>query len=273
MQQDGRSCDARLGTVEAERFQGTLYAILSSTYRCPGDSGTVEVGYGLFFDELSDRERSSHSNVADYELGDDSGRFVFERGAQTLIAGGESLGAAAGRFLALGVEHILGGLDHVLFVLALLLGARGPRGVLAVVTTSTVAHSLTLFLAAMDWLVVPPGVVEPAIALSIVGVAVQNILQREPSHRLVMVFGFGLLHGLGFAAGLSFGDEVDGRLVASLLAFNVGIEAGQASVILLAVPLLLLLRRRRWSRAAQWTASGLIALCGLVWFVGRLPLS
>jgi preprotein translocase subunit SecF len=78
------------------------------------------------------------------------------------------------------------------------------------------------------------------------------------------------MHGLGFAGSLSFGDQVSWSLIGSLLAFNVGIELGQASVILLATPLLLLARRRRWSTTAQWTASGAIALCGVLWFVGRV---
>jgi hypothetical protein len=104
-------------------------------------------------------------------------------------------------------------------------------------------------------------------------VAVQNIVQREPSHRPVIVFGFGLLHGLGFAGTLNFGDETDWRLVTSLLAFNVGIEAGQAAIIAVCAPLLALAWGRSWARPAQWAASGLIALFGAVWFSTRLVLS
>lgn len=269
--QDGESCAIRLDTVTVERFQSKSYAILSSTYLCPSKTGEFEVQYDLLLDELSETERSSHANVADYDLGDQTGRFVFERGQQTLAAGrGEPVLAASGRFASLGFEHILSGLDHVLFVLALLIGAGNARTILKVATAFTVAHSLTLVAAATGWLVVSPSVVEPAIALSIVVVASQNILQREPQHRLVVVFAFGLLHGLGFASGLSFGEEVSWRLVTSLLAFNVGIEVGQVAVILLAAPFLLLVRRRRWSRPVQWTASAAIALCGAFWSVGRL---
>lgn len=270
---DGDACAARLETIEVERFQGTAYAVLTSTYRCPGPSGALEVEYELFFDALSDAERSSHANVADYDVGGETGRFVFESDARRLTAGGEGLLDAAGRFVTLGFQHILGGLDHVLFVIALLLGARNVRTILKVVTAFTVAHSLTLVAAAMGWLVVSPSIVEPVIALSIVCVAIQNIIQTEPRHRLVLVFAFGLLHGLGFAGSISFADETSWRLITSLLAFNFGIEAGQASVILLTAPLLFLVRRRRWSRSAQWTASAVIALSGLLWFVGRLPFS
>lgn len=270
---DEQACAGRLGTIDVERFQGTVYAVLSSTYRCPeSPSGAFEVQYDLFFDALSDAERSSHANVADYDLGGQTGRFVFEPGQQRLTAGGEGLLLAAGRFVVLGLEHILAGLDHVLFVLALLLGASTVREILKVATAFTVAHSVTLALAAMGWVVVPPNIVEPAIALSIAGVAIQNIVQKDPSHRLAVVFAFGLMHGLGFAADLSFGDQVDGRLIMSLLAFNIGIEIGQAAIILLAAPFVILARRRGWSRPVQWTASGAIAVCGAVWFLGRVQL-
>lgn len=269
--QDGETCPIRLDTVEVKRFEGKSYAILSSTYRCPGGAGGFEVHYDLLLDERSDVERSSHANIADYDLGGETGRFVFEPGQQRLRAGqGQHVLAAAGHFVGLGVQHILSGLDHVLFVLALLIGAGNARTILKVATAFTVAHSLTLVAAATEWVVVPPSVVEPAIALSIVVVALQNILQREPKHRLVVVFAFGLLHGLGFATGLSFGEEISWRLITSLLAFNVGIEVGQAAVILMAAPIFLLVRRRSWSRPAQWAASGVIALCGAVWSVGRL---
>lgn len=270
---DGEACAAHLGTIDVEHFQGTVYAVLSSTYRCPGRPfGAFEVQYDLFFDALSDAERFSHANVADYDLGGEAGRFVFERGEQRLSAGGGSLFLAAGRFVVLGFEHILAGLDHVLFVLALLLGARSVRAIMKVATAFTVAHSVTLALAAMGWVVISPNIVEPAIAVSIAWVAIQNIVQKEPRHRLAVVFAFGLMHGLGFAASLSFGDHVDWRLITSLLAFNVGIEVGQAAVILLAAPFLFFVRRRRWSRPVQWTASGAIALCGVLWFVGRVSL-
>ncbi len=267
----GAACAHRLDEIDVDRFEGQIYALLSSTYRCPDrPAGAFEVEYDLFFDALSEAERSSHANVADYDLGGETGRFVFERDKQRFAAGGEGVLSSTGRFAMLGLKHILSGLDHVLFVLALLIGARTVRGVVKVATAFTAAHSVTLALAAMGWVSVPSSIVEPAIALSIVCVAIQNIVQKEPRYRLVVVFAFGLMHGLGFAGSLSFGDSVSWSLIGSLLAFNVGIELGQASVILLATPLLLLARRRRWSTTAQWTASGAIALCGVLWFVGRV---
>jgi hypothetical protein len=115
---DGGRCAPKLDTIEVEPFQGELYAILSSTYRCPGRSGSLVVEYDLFFDAISDAERSSHANVADYDVGDETGRFVFEPDARELTVGEDDLPATAGRFVGLGFTHILAGLDHVLFVLA-----------------------------------------------------------------------------------------------------------------------------------------------------------
>ncbi|MDQ3611318.1 MAG: HupE/UreJ family protein, partial [Actinomycetota bacterium] len=214
----GAACAHRLEEIDVERFEGQVFALLSSAYLCPErPAGGVEVEYDLFFDALSEAERSSHANVADYDLGGETGRFVFERDEQRFAAGGEGVLSSAGRFAILGLKHILAGLDHVLFVLALLIGARSVRGVVKVATAFTAAHSVTLALAALGWVSVPPSIVEPAIALSIVCVAIQNIVQKEPSHRLVVVFGFGLMHGLGFAGALSFGDEISWNLIGSLL--------------------------------------------------------
>ncbi len=225
---------------------------------------------------------TSHANLVDYQLAGAAGRFVFEPGNERLTvsppggerssAGGPSAVSSAGRFIVLGLEHILGGIDHVLFVLVLLLGARSITGLLKVATAFTVAHSVTLALASLGWVSVPPSIVEPLIALSIAYVAVENIARGESKHRPLVVFGFGLLHGLGFAEALGFTGEVDWSLVASLFAFNAGIELGQIMIMVLVWPVLLLARRLRWRRLAQMGASGLIAGFGILWFVDRLVL-
>ena len=176
----------------------------------------------------------------------------------------------------MGVEHILAGVDHVLFVVALLLGAKSIGGVMKVALTFTLAHSVTLGLAALGWVEVPSRIVEPLIALSIAYVAAETVLGLRPGfsseswHRLLVVFGFGLLHGLGFASALSFTPELSWRLLLSLLTFNAGIEVGQVLVIGLLFPLLLLVRRFRWSTVAHAAAAGLVIAVGLFWFFERL---
>lgn len=274
---DGVDCEDTLDQVDVVRYQGEMYAVMSLAYQCPTAppalSGSYEVSYDLFFDSVSVADRASHSNVADYELGGAAGRFVFERGEQRFVAGGTSLFSTAGRFVALGFEHILGGIDHVLFVLAVVLGTKGITDVLKVASAFTVAHSVTLALAALGWVSVPASIVEPLIALSIAYVAIETMVRGESRHRFFAIFGFGLIHGLGFAETLSFTDQVSWRLISSLLSFNVGIEFGQALIILLAYPLLLVARRFQWSRVVQLGASALIASSGFLWLYQRLFLA
>lgn len=102
--------------------------------------------------------------------------------------------------------------------------------------------------------------------------AVENIVRGESRYRTVIVFAFGLLHGLGFAGALSFTDDFGGGLISALLSFNVGIELGQVLVVLLVFPLLLLARRHPWSSRAHITAAAIVGVIGLFWFVERLLL-
>jgi hypothetical protein len=127
-------------------------------------------------------------------------------------------------------------------------------------------------LASLGWVEVPAEIVEPLIALSIAYVAVQTALGGRSRYRLPVVFGFGLLHGLGFAGSVSFGGDAAGRLLESLLSFNVGIEVGQALIVATLFPLLLLIRRYGWSAAAQAGAASAAAAIGVFWFAERLPL-
>jgi hydrogenase/urease accessory protein HupE len=185
------------------------------------------------------------------------------------------LGAAAPSgmqgFFRLGLEHILSGWDHLLFLAALLLRGGSLLTMLKIITAFTLAHSLTLVLATLGLVVVPGRIVEPAIAASIVWVALENFRAREaPSHRWVVSFVFGLIHGFGFATALQELSLPPGRLAWALLGFNLGVEAGQAAVLLAVSPLLVWLGRASWERRAVRLASGLIAVAGAVWFVQRI---
>jgi hypothetical protein len=149
---------------------------------------------------------------------------------------------AARSFVALGVRHILGGLDHLLFLLCLVVPFRRIRPLVAIVTSFTVAHSITLIASAAgmapDALWFPP-LIEVLIALSIVWMALENIVGAKLERRWIVAFGFGLVHGFGFSFALRESLQFAGaHLVTSLLAFNVGVELGQLVVIALAVPAL-----------------------------------
>ena len=179
----------------------------------------------------------------------------------------------ATQYVALGFTHILPkGLDHILFVLGLFFLSVGWRGLLAQVTAFTVAHTLTLGLTMVGAIGLPASIVEPLIALSIVYVAVENLfvtgLRRS---RVVVVFGFGLLHGMGFAGVLSELGVPAASLFTALVSFNAGVEAGQLAVIALATFALAGWRDREASLLpiVARPACVAIALVGFYWMVQR----
>ena len=179
----------------------------------------------------------------------------------------------AWQYLVLGFTHILPkGLDHVLFVLGIFLLAVRLRPVLWQVTAFTLAHTITLALTIYGVVSLPPNIVEPLIALSIAYVAIENIFtDKLHAWRPVIVFGFGLLHGMGFAGVLSEIGLPRSEFLPALLAFNIGVELGQLTVILAAFVITWPLRRKPWYRTrVVIPASLLIAAVALYWFVQRL---
>ena len=179
-----------------------------------------------------------------------------------------------GRFFGLGIEHILTGYDHLLFLFAFLITARGIRAVLKIVTSFTAAHSITLALSALNVVSVPSNWVEPLIAATIVFVALQNLLKREhTAERVGLTFAFGLVHGFGFASVLrDMGISSLGTSAWRALAgFNAGVELGQIAVAAVVFPLLWYLRSlKSYERSLAPAASALIALAGAYWLVQRI---
>src|SRR5262245_37142119 len=143
-----------------------------------------------------------------------------------------------GQFFFLGISHILGGYDHLLFLAALLLGVRRLRSVITIVTAFTVAHSLTLSLATLGLVRIPAMVVEPLIAASIVFVGVENLYRGQVDSRWKLTFVFGLVHGFGFASALrELGIGTAGTTIAVPLGlFNAGVEVGQIAVAMVLWP-------------------------------------
>ena len=172
-----------------------------------------------------------------------------------------------------GFLHILPeGFDHILFVLGLFLLCRAWRPILLQVTTFTVAHTITLALAALGYVSVNPRIVEPIIAASIVVVALENIFRPTyGKFRLLTVFVFGLIHGLGFAQRLIDDQIPAGSVASSLLGFNLGVEFGQLAVIGLAVAATFWIKDEvKYRFFVVFPASALIALAGLFWAYQRL---
>ncbi|NOT34605.1 MAG: HupE/UreJ family protein [Candidatus Eisenbacteria bacterium] len=206
--------------------------------------------------------------------------------AELYATGARGILAVLRTFVPAGIHHIFIGPDHILFVIALLLPGGGLRRLFGIVTAFTLAHSVTLALATFG-IVNPPGaIVEPAIALSIVAVGLSNLWRgwrrdprledssanagRDPRH--LTAFAFGLIHGFGFASVLrDFGLPAQ-ALGTSLLGFNLGVEVGQACIVSVAAPLLMLARRAnpRAARVILIVGSIGVTLAGIGWLIERL---
>ena len=180
--------------------------------------------------------------------------------------------SVAAAYLKLGFTHILPkGLDHILFVLGLFLLGAGWRPLLYQVTAFTVAHSVTLALSMQGIVALPERLVETLIALSISWVAIENIATSKlKPWRVAIVFGFGLLHGLGFAGVLSGLGMPESRFLAALIAFNVGVELGQIGVLAIAFALVGRFQQLAgYRRFVVVPGSGLIAATGIWWAIAR----
>ncbi len=180
---------------------------------------------------------------------------------------------AVWRFVVLGFDHILDGIDHILFLFCLVIPFRKFWALVPIVTSFTVAHSITLVASASglapDALWFPP-LIETLIAASIVFMALENIVGAKLERRWMVAFGFGLVHGFGFSFALSETLQFAGsHLLTSLLAFNVGVELGQLLVVALMVPALVLLFRRVKERLGTIILSALVAHTGWHWMADR----
>ena len=184
-----------------------------------------------------------------------------------------SVGKTIIEYLILGIEHIVPkGLDHILFIIGIFFYAIKFKPLLLQVTMFTLAHSITLILASFNLIFIPAVIVEPLIALSISYVAIENIFQRRLIvPRYVIIFIFGLIHGLGFAFVLGDIGLNTSQLVISLISFNLGVEVAQIAIIILASIIFILPSRQSWYRAfLQIPISVMISLIGLYWFIERV---
>ena len=202
---------------------------------------------------------------------------------------GGDVQSGLGGFVVSGVWHILDGLDHILFLMSLLLMAvvvktGGGEGVAirpvrqaisytgGIVTSFTVAHSFTLIGAALGWFELPSRLVESLIAASIVFVAVDNAIRLDPPRRYLVTFGFGLMHGLGFASMLR-PLLPPSEVVMPLLAFNVGVELGQLGLVLVVMPLLYVAIRAlgaaRYRRVVLPLGAVVLGGLGFIWLLER----
>lgn len=295
---NGKLCaPSQIGDYTVDIRDDVPYALLTLDNDCVGDSeahvsGSHEIRSELFPD--SETYVKDTKTIVTYDLDGRTGSAALDAGTPSFSTT-QHWTDRFKEFFLLGAEHLLGGLDHILFLLALIVGSRRLRDVVLAATTFTVAHSVTFLLAALGLVDVPSAVVEPIIALSIAVVAAWYLwglwrarkspgaetqrthvdrlgLDRADRIRLGVVFLFGLVHGLGFAGALGIDEPWSWTLLWSLLVFNIGIEVVQLGLIIVIFPTLLLLRRRvppvgLWVGAI--VAAG-VTVMGLVWFFQRV---
>jgi hypothetical protein len=181
-----------------------------------------------------------------------------------------------GLYIKIGVQHILpGGLDHILFVLAIFFSTQRFRPLILQISAFTIAHTMTLGMVAAGVFAPPASLVEPLIAATIAFVAIENLFFKDMTRwRPLVVFGFGLIHGMGFAGFFGSLGLPEGQFWSALIGFNIGVEIGQLSVVLLAILLLWPVRQRisdtLYRRSVVFPASGLIGLIGAYWAIERV---
>ena len=283
--QPGEPCALASAPLMTEIRGGEPYLVLPFRADCPAGvpGGDLEIGYDLLFDV-----DAQHRLIATVSTDGATRNLVLtpsERTATLLAAGTDGFKLFLG-FVVHGAHHIWIGYDHILFVITLMLGAvverRGGRWVAVgsgrdaliaickVVTAFTVAHSVTLALAALDVVRLPPVLIETAIAATITLAALNLVFPLVTRRLWLLAFGFGLIHGFGFANVLADLDLPATNLVTALVAFNIGVELGQLAIVAVLLPgLLLLAHRPLYARAALPVAAVMIAAIGTAWFVGR----
>ena len=275
------------GGITVTQHSDGAYASLPLALGCPssGAGSALEIDYRLLFD--IDPQHRGLLRVDDGRGGVEPAILTARDHRRALAwSGSPTARHAFGSFVAEGVRHIWGGLDHVLFLIALLLPAVLRRhdgawlavpairpalaDVVRTVTAFTAAHSLTLSLAALHVVVMPARLTESAIAASVVLAAINNIWPVFGRDRWVVAFALGLLHGFGFASVLADVGLPPARLVSSLLGFNVGVELGQLALVAVCLPIAYLVRRTAaYRRITVPGLSAVLAVVAIIWLVER----
>jgi hypothetical protein len=264
---DGKPC--RAGRVAVQDVGVGLRALLDYSLNCPSEPGHLELEedwtglFGEHYQTIVTIRPSQGGDGGEHLLGAGETRISVDLGtpSPTGLVG----------FIRLGVEHILTGYDHLLFLFALLGGVANLWQVLGIASMFTLAHSITLSLAVLGLVHAPSAVVEPLIALSIIWVAIENVFGAgRVWRRFVVTFLFGLVHGLGFADALSPLALAGWPLVRALAGFNIGVELGQIIAIAVVLPIMLVIGRLAAPVLVYRYASLAVAAAGAYWLVERV---
>jgi hydrogenase/urease accessory protein HupE len=267
---DGDACSP---SFDAMRFDGDGIAF-ALAYTCRPSPAAITID-ARFLSDLG----SSHRHLGMFQVEDRADEFVLtadQASASFPLRSGVAVADSARetRFLPLvrmGVEHILTGYDHLLFLLGLVLVGGPLRSLAWAVTAFTLSHSITLALAAFGVWAPSPSIVEPCIALSIAYVGIENLFVDSAVGRFKITFPFGLVHGFGFASALRAAAIPHADIPLALFGFNLGVELGQLAAIAVLLPLVLAVRRNTaWRRPAMRACTAAVALAGVAWFVIRI---
>jgi hydrogenase/urease accessory protein HupE len=270
---DGAACPGALDEVRLAEEDGIT---LRASYRCAAAPHDVDIDVGLLADLPFGHRHLAHfpgaTGPSDAMLGQRNRSFAFESApGQASAEAPRASYQGKLSFFPMGIEHILTGYDHLVFLLGLVIVGGRLRSLLLVVTAFTLAHSITLAVAALGIWAPSPSIIEPAIALSIAYVGVENFFVEDAEKRWRITFPFGLIHGFGFAGALHEVAMPRADVPCALVLFNVGVEAGQLAVLALVLPLVYLARKREWFRNhGVKVVSGAITVAGVVWFVSRV---
>ena len=268
--------------LQLDKHSDGTYAVLSLVARCASLDAGLKARYTLFFD-VDPSHRGLVQWIAPGGVAAQALIFGTESAEQSLALKPVGAWQTLRQYLVDGVWHIWIGYDHILFLLALLLPAvlvrrdgrwqgteRFPgalKEVVKVVTAFTLAHSITLSLAALQVITLPSRLVESAIALSVVIAALNNLRGTIEGRRWVMAFCFGLLHGFGFASVLADLGLPQGALVLALVGFNLGVEVGQLAIVAVFLPIAFALRRTRFYQFGVLRIGSLIVAALATWWL------
>jgi len=192
-----------------------------------------------------------------------------QNGSLSYTPSKSSIWITIGEFLVLGIEHILTGYDHIAFLLALIVIGLSIREVLKIITAFTIAHSITLLLAALEIVRLNSRFVESVIAFSICYVALENLFKKRVNYRWLIAFGFGLVHGFGFASALQELIVGKSNLLLSVLSFNLGVEIGQLMIFFVMLPILYLVKKQFGYKIITAGTSATIFVIGFAWLIER----
>jgi len=213
---------------------------------------------------------SAHKTLARIEVAGETQEFVFENGRGFEVDAQPPWIRSFLQFVRMGIFHIFTGYDHIAFLLGVVMIGGSFRTILKVVTSFTIAHSITLALAAFNIVVLPSRIVESGIALSIMYIALENLLFKKFDRRWIITFFFGLVHGFGFASALAEVHLSGSLLATALFSFNLGVEVGQVCIVAVMLPVLFCMQRFRFNQAIVRFVSLAIFLLGSFWFWERV---